>query len=243
MVVFLIRPCPTSCAAAMILCSLLFVLPAHAQDASSPESGKVEAKKIDIHLSAYALGNFAVHASTLKVGGDEIPQTSVGRGIGGGFKAGVFPHFLKRIVGLEGETFVLGAAVTAPRTITGTGIRSADADFIAVTTMVNLLLRYPGRIFQPYGGVGGGLSSGFLFDSDIQRGSDKITGNAGSMTFAYQFLGGLRGYVTQKVFLFGEYKYVAAKYDWDNQGLSGSRPSVTLNLHAQLFSVGIGLSF
>jgi Outer membrane protein beta-barrel domain len=227
----------------MILCSLLFVLPAHAQDASSPESGKVEAKKIDIHLSAYALGTLPMHASTLKVGGDEIPQTSVGRGIGGGFKAGIFPHVLKRIVGLEAETFILGAGVTAPRMMTGAGIRSADADFIAVTTMVNVLLRYPGQILQPYGGVGGGLSSGFLLDTDIQHGSDRITGNGGSMTFAYQFLGGLRGYVTPKVFLFGEYKYVAAKYDWDSIGSSGSRPSVTLNLHAQLFSIGIGLSF
>ena len=240
-VTFLLRP--ASFGAVLILYVLAFLSPAHAQDAISSESETLQPKKLDVHLSAYALGSFPMHVSTLKVSGDEIPQTSIGRGIGGGFKAGVFPHFLKRIVGLEGETFVLGAAVTAPRTITGTGIRSADADFIAVTTMVNLLLRYPGQIFQPYGGVGGGLSSGFLFDSDIQRGSDKITGNAGSMTFAYQFLGGLRGYVTQKVFLFGEYKYVAAKYDWDNQGLSGSRPSVTLNLHAQLFSVGIGLSF
>ncbi|HKN86153.1 MAG TPA: hypothetical protein VJV04_04805 [Nitrospiraceae bacterium] len=184
-----------------------------------------------------------MHASPLKVGGEEISQTSMGRGIGGGFKAGVFPHFMKRIVGLEAETFGLGAGVTAPRTITGAGIRSADADFIAVTTMVNILLRYPGQTLQPYGGVGGGLSSGFLLDSDIQLDSNRVTGNASSMAFAYQFLGGLRGYVTQKVFLFGEYKYVAAKYDWDSKGPSGSRPSVTLNLHAQLFSAGIGLSF
>jgi len=241
MLAFLIKESAIPYAAAMILWSLLLLSPAHAEEATRPESADLEPKKLDVHLSVYGLGSFPSHASTLKVGAEEVPQTSIGRGLGAGYKAGIFPHFLKRIVGLEAEGFGFGANMEAPHTVIGAGIpANADAYFIAVTTMANLLVRYPGQMFQPYAGVGGGLSSGYLLGSDIQHGTDKVTGHAGTMTFAYQFLGGLRGYVTQKVFVFGEYKYFVAKYDWDGKG---TRPAVTLNLHAQLFSAGIGLSF
>ena len=129
----------------------------------------------------------------------------------------------------------------APHTVTATGMLAyASAHFIAVTTMANLLVRYPGQRFQPYVGVGGGWSSGYLLRSDIQHGTDRVTGQVGTMTFAYQFLAGLRGYVTQKVFVFGAYKYFVAKYDWDGHG---ARPAVTLYLHAPLLLVGVGLSF
>jgi len=224
-----------------ILYLLVLFSSAHAQAAASSEAGGLEPKRLDVHLSVYALGSFPMDASTLKLGGEKIPQTSIGRGLGGGFKAGIFPQFMKRIVGLEAESFGFGANVVAPQTVTGAGIRAhADTYVIAMTTMANLLVRYPGQRFQPYGGVGGGLSSGYLLGSDIQRGTERVTGYASSMTFAYQFLGGLRGYVTQKVFVFGEYKYFVAKYDWDSKG-TGS--TATLNVHAQLFSAGIGLSF
>jgi opacity protein-like surface antigen len=144
-------------------------------------------------------------------------------------------------VGLEAESFGFGAYMKAPQTVTAAGMQAnADAHFIAVTTMGNLLVRYPGQRFQPYAGMGIGWSSGYLLGSDIQHGTDRVTGQVGTMTFAYQFFAGLRGYVTQKVFVFGEYKYFVAKYDWDGHG---ARPAVTLNLHAQLLSVGVGLSF
>lgn len=224
-----------------ILSLLVLLSSAHAQEATSSEAGGLEPKRLDVHLSVYALGSVPMHARTLKVGGEEIPQASLERGFGGGFKAGIFPHFMKRIVGLEAESFGFGANVMAPQTVTGTGIRAdADAYLIAVTTMANLLVRYPGQRFQPYGGVGGGLSSGYLLGSDIQRGTEQVTGHANTMTLAYQFLGGLRAYITQKAFVFGEYKYFVAKYDWDG---NGARPAVTLNLHAQLLSAGVGLSF
>jgi hypothetical protein len=221
----------------------LFVLlsSAHSAEVLSAEAGSSEQEKLDVHLSVYVLGSLPIHTSNLMVEGNEIPQTSIGGGIGAGYKAGIFPHFMKRIVGIEGESFGFGANVAAPRTVTGSGIRAhADAYFIVVTTMANLLVRYPGQTFQPYIGVGAGFSSGYLLGSDIQYGSNKVTGNATSMTFAYQFLGGLRGYVTQKVFAFVEYKYFVTKYDW---GSKGPGPGVTLDLHAQLLSAGIGLSF
>ncbi len=225
----------------VVLYSLMLLSAAHAQEATSSESGSLEPKRLEVHLSVYVLGSSPIHTSTLVLGGEEIPQTSVGRGIGAGYKAGIFPYFMKRIVGIEAESFGFGANVAAPRTVTGAGIRAdADAYFIAVTTMANLLVRYPGQRFQPYVGAGGGFSSGYLLGSDIQHGPDRVTGNASTMTFAYQFLGGLRGYVTQKIFIFGEYKYFVAKYDWDSKGTG---PTVTLNLHAHLVSAGVGLSF
>ena len=225
----------------VVLSVLVLLSPALAQELTSSESGSLEQKRLDVHLSVYVLGSLPMHTNNLVLRGEEIPQTSIGIGIGAGYKAGIFPYFMKRIVGIEAESFGLGANVAAPRTVTGAGTRAdADAYFIAATTMANLLVRYPGARFQPYVGVGSGFSSGYLLGSDIQHGSDRITGNFSSMAFAYQFLGGLRGYITQKAFIFGEYKYFVAKYDWDSKGTG---PGVTLNLHAQLFLGGIGLSF
>ena len=187
---------------------------------------------MDVHLSVFGLGSFPMPGRNLNLGGEELPHTSIGGGVGAGYKAGIFPHFLKRIVGLEAESFGFGANMNTPQTVTAAGIHAnADAHFIAVTTMANLLVRYPGQRFQPYAGVGVGWSSGYLLGSDIGYGSDRVTGQVGTMTFAHQFLVGVRGYVTQKVFVFGEYKYFVAKYDWDGHG---ARPAVTLNLHAPL---------
>ena len=225
----------------LILYGLVSLGSAHAREADSSESESLELKKRDVHLSLYALGGVSTDASTLKVAGEDIPETSLGRGLGAGFKAGIFPHGLKRIIGLEGESFAFGTNVTAPGTVTGGGIPAkAEANFIAVATMANVLVRVPGRTFQPYAGVGGGVSSGYLLASDIEHGADRVMGNAASMTFACQFFGGLRGYVSHTVFVFGEYKYFVATYDW---GGNATRAAVTLNLHAHLLSAGVGLSF
>ena len=63
---------------------------------------------------------------------------------------------------------------------------------------------------------------------------------AGTLTdtsLALQYLAGLRALVTERVFLFGEYKYFASRYHW-----SGSlEPS--LNLRTHIIAVGVGLAF
>lgn len=71
---------------------------------------------------------------------------------------------------------------------------------------------------------GFGQSAGRLRDVNIQVGSTQLIGKATSETIAYRFLGGIRAYVTKKVFLFGEYKYFAANYTWRSEG--GEAPAI-----------------
>lgn len=206
--------------------------PAGAQQAVETQDRR-DPTKMDVHLSFYAL--LAVpYNRNVQAGGTEFTNTSLGRGIGAGYKAGLFPVFTHKIVGIEAETFGLGTRVTSPRTGSGGTARAASADVIAVNTLVNLLVRYPGRTWQPYVGIGAGWSSGYIRNMDIQRGSERMTGNATDLTFAYQFLGGVRGLVGSHAFVFGEYKYLVATYHWTG--------GTVLNFHSQLFLVGIGLS-
>ncbi len=73
--------------------------------------------------------------------------------------------------------------------------------------MVNLLARYPGDTIQPYVGAGIGVSVAQLRDVNFQTKSGAMTGKAGYVAFAYQFLAGVRAYVQKTVFLFCEYRY------------------------------------
>lgn len=109
--------------------------------------------------------------------------------------------------------------------------------------MVNVLARYPGEIIQPYVGVGIGVSGGQLSDANIQVASSQLTGKAGDGAGAFQFLGGVRAYVTKMIFLFGEYKYFAANYKWESEGISTGSPSVNFDFRTQIVSGGIGISF
>jgi opacity protein-like surface antigen len=98
--------------------------------------------------------------------------------------------------------------------------------------MLNLTLRYPGKAFVPYIGVGGGYSSGVLTHANIPGRSDRDF--EGSWTFGYQFFGGLQGNLTEKVFLFSEYKYFSADYHWEQ---------LALDFRSQYALFGIGLRF
>lgn len=169
-------------------------------------------------------------------------EASVRTGFGGGYKAGFFPSFTHRIVGLEAEAFGVGAAMTAPRASREGTVNSVQTNLIALNTLVNLLIRYPGDRWQPYVGIGGGMSSGYFRDTDIRHGIGRITGYASDLTYAYQFLGGLRGYVDRKVYVFAEYKYFLANYQWSSTSASG-QPATMLHFHTHLCIAGIGLSF
>ena len=118
------------------------------------------------------------------------------RGSGGaGVKVGVFPPFVSKVFGIEGEVFGAGGSVKAPRVTSGTGTTQADGSLITINQMFNLIARYPGEIIQPYAGVGGGWSAGLLKDVYIQSGNIGLTGSSGDVTFAHQFLGGVRAYL------------------------------------------------
>ena len=197
-------------------------------------------KKIDLLLSGHLIGLFPQNED-LSVGGNRIPYTDVRGTIGAGIKFDAYPWFTKRILGAEIEAFGLGGSVRAPRTTSGTGTTQAQGSLIAITTMYNLMLRYPGETIQPYIGAGVGSSTGILYNVNIQNGNVGLSGTSGDLAFAYQFLGGLRAFVTKNLFLFGEYKYFATNYSWGSEGAGNQR--VKLDFQTQIVSGGIGWSF
>jgi opacity protein-like surface antigen len=213
----------------------LFTQTANAQDAAhetqdSPDQGP------QIYAAIYLLGSLAKNRN-LNLGGDALPSTTVKDGGGGGFKAGVFPAFTAYVVGIQAESFGLGHQVTAPTSIGSSGMQSGRGTLLAWTTMVSLLVQYPGTVLKPYAGLGVGWSSSYLFDAQLMKGAVVQTGTARDTSVAYQYLAGLRAQVTGRVFLFGEYKYFASRYQWDGS----LQPSLDLRTH--IVAVGIGLSF
>jgi opacity protein-like surface antigen len=197
-------------------------------------------KKIDLLLSGHVLGVFPLDKD-LSVGGNRILNTDVRGTVGAGIKFDIYPWFTKNIVGAEIEAFGLGGSVRAPRTTSGAGTTQAQGSLIAITTMYNLMLRYPGETIQPYIGAGAGSSTGILYNANIQGGDAGLSRTSGDLAFAYQFLGGVRAFVTNKLFLFGEYKYFVTNYSWDSEGASTQR--VKLDVQTHIVSGGIGWSF
>lgn len=197
-------------------------------------------KKFDLYLSGHVMGLFP-QDKDLSVGGNRIANTDVRGTIGAGIKFDAYPWFTKKIVGAEIEAFGLGGSVRAPRTTSGTGTTQAQGSLITINTMYNLIVRYPGEIVQPYVGVGGGTSTGILHSVNITSGNVGLTGSSADFSFAYQFLGGVRAFVTKNLFLFGEYKYFVSRYDWESDG--AGNPRIKLNFHTQIVSGGLGWSF
>jgi opacity protein-like surface antigen len=95
--------------------------------------------------------------------------------------------------------------------------------------MANLIVRYPGETIIPYAGAGLGISHSFLSGTTIPGATDTDLG--GSWTLGYQFLAGVQGNLTNQIFLFGEYKYFAANYHWEQ---------LALNIRRQYLLGGIG---
>jgi opacity protein-like surface antigen len=197
-------------------------------------------KKFDLYLSGHVIGLFP-QDKDLSVGGNRILNTDVRGTVGAGIKFDIYPWFTKNIVGAEIEVFGLGGSVRAPRTTSGSGTTQAQGSLIAITTMYNLMLRYPGETIQPYIGAGVGSSTGILYDVNIQSGNVGLSGTSGNLAFAYQFLGGVRAFVTKKLFLFGEYKYFVTNYSWGSEGAGTQQ--VKLDFQTNIVSGGIGWSF
>ena len=86
-----------------------------------------------------------------------------------------------------------------------------------------------------------GICQFCLYDVNIQSGNTGLSGSAADWTFAYQFLGGVRAFVTTKLFVFGEYKYYVAKYSWDSEGAGNTK--IHLDFQTHLVSGGLGWSF
>ena len=107
---------------------------------------------------------------------------------------------------IEEQTATLSASNTGPSmTVT---VPRTD---IAITTWAfNVIARYPGERFQPYGGVGVGINFARLSGGGT---TDEL-----NVMPTLNLLAGLRGFVTKRVALFAEYKHNRGTFKFtDNQ--------------------------
>jgi opacity protein-like surface antigen len=135
-----------------------------------------------------------------------------------GAKLGFF-RSPKSWLGVETEFFYTNPHVKQ-QDFTGTGPGGsltqnfAGAHIRMATWALNLIARYPGERFQPYAGVGFGIFWARLSGPDFATSADVSPGlNA---------LGGMRFALTERLALFGEYKYNQAAFDFGRD----------VNLHA-----------
>lgn len=198
----------------------------------------------EVYVGLFMLGNSPGNRA-FRLEGDPYSNTSVNGGLGGGLKVGVFPAFTGRVVGLEGEFTGFNGNVDAPQSTSGGITRSASFRLNIFNAMANLLVRYPGELFQPYVGAGIGVSGGFARDLNLQHSViGAINENAGDASFAYQFIGGARLKMGESFFLFSEYKYFVANYKWGSELPDGSNgPSFSLPFRTHILSGGVGVQF
>jgi opacity protein-like surface antigen len=187
------------------------------------------AETADVDIGLYVLDAFPSNQG-LFAQGSSPSDTRIANGGGAGLKVAVFPHYFGNFIGIELESFGHGSEITfSSPTSAGS---AASTNLWVFNSMVNLILRYPGKALVPYIGIGGGLSDGMLTHANIPGRSDQDF--EGSWTFGYQFLGGVQGNLTDKVFLFSEYKYFSANYHWQQ---------LALDFRSQYVLFGIGLRF
>ena len=218
-----------------ILAGVLCVLTQEPLNAEASAGADPSPEGPEIYAAIYVLGSLAKNRN-LNVGGDEL-ATTVRNGAGGGYKAGVFPAFTRYIVGIQAESFGLGHSITAPLSMGPSGMQSGKGTLLAWTTMVSLIVQYPGERLKPYAGIGAGWSSSYLLDAQFTKGAVSQSGTLSDTGWAFQYFAGLRAHMTESVFVFGEYKYFASRYRW-----SGSlEPSFDLRTH--VIAVGVGLAF
>ena len=104
---------------------------------------------------------------------------------------------------------------------------------LAVTNIgANILLRYPGVTFQPYLGAGPAVLIARLSNSATTQQDTQVS-------IGFNFLTGIRAFVTPNVALFTEYKYTDAKFSFNGAFGSVGGFDSTYNAH-QLF---FGLSY
>ncbi len=187
------------------------------------------AETADVDVGLYALGAFPSDHGLFAQGGNPS-DTRIANGAGAGIKASVFPHDLGNIIGIGLESSGHGSEISFSSPMNKGA--AVSTNLWVFSSMVNLTLRYPGKAFVPYIGVGGGYSSGVLTHAEIPGRSDRDF--EGSWAFGHQFFGGLQGNLTEKVFLFSEYKYFSANYHWKQ---------LALDFRSQYVLFGIGLRF
>jgi opacity protein-like surface antigen len=194
--------------------------------------GRLEAlDNIEMYMAGYGMATQPT-SQGLSFKGNGVSDETIHGDPGLGFKIGLFPSFFYGYVGLELESFGNNNSVRFSVTENGMSTTKGKTSLVTYSSMVNLLLRYPGRYLRPYVGIGGGLSSGFLRHPDIPGRNDNNLEMASAP--GYQLFGGMQLVITQKWFVFGEYKYNAANYHWNQ---------LSLNFHSEYFLGGFGYIF
>ena len=114
--------------------------------------------------------------------------------------------------------------------------QGVDANLEVVTLGINALLRYPGERVQPYLGVGAGI---FFATIDTDLPGPSLESNT---VPGFNLLGGVRGFVTESIILFLEYKYNQADFTFRTTsfnlpfGFEGT-------YRANIVAAGVGFSF
>lgn len=186
------------------------------------------AEREDVYVGLYFLSGFPIDEDA-RLRGNVVPNTDVAPGFGAGFKAGLFPDFSKRMVGMEIEWLGHNTEVAFRQASQSATSRT---NLWIFGTMLNLVVRLPLDRFTPYGGIGAGLSQGILSHADIPGRDDRDFET--SPTLGHQFFAGVQADLSERVFCFGEYKYLAANYHWE---------ALSLDFRAQYAVIGLGLRF
>lgn len=127
-------------------------------------------------------------------------------------------------------TMELSGVANGTSGTTTTSIPIKEAELNLLTVGFNALLRYPYGRIQPYGGAGVGIATAFLESVNVREattitlGGSSFTLDAGDNLFrddqdtavALHLIGGVRGFLSDNVALFGEYKYVRADFEFES---------------------------
>ncbi len=195
----------------------------------------------DVEVGVYALCSWPRDRHIFNQ--ETTVAASIEEGFGAGLKAGLFPAALHRMVGLELDSNMHGAAISFPNLANGQNDSTGRSDLLMINTMFNVVLRYPGERIRPYIGAGIGWSHGTLLNPNIAGRDDKDFDSA--RAFTHQFLGGMQVVLNPKValfntqqniaiFLFGEYRYLSSDYHWER---------LAIDFRAHYGLVGVGLRF
>ncbi|OQW64445.1 MAG: hypothetical protein BVN28_03315 [Nitrospira sp. ST-bin4] len=229
----------------LIMCPIAEIDEAEAEEAARPLPK-------EWYVSGFLTHHYPI-GSLLKVDGDKIPDTRFDGAMGGGLKIGAFPSYTS-VFGAEVELSGYGGSITAPQTVVGNRVRSAQLDTTVFNFMVNVLARYPGDFMQPYAGVGLGFSilgmDGHTQSSAGMYEPDSVSG------LAVQGIIGVRLIVTDHLFGFAEYKPALFSGKEGDRCTTCSRyggcrripncttpPLHNLNFQSHCVAVGIGFRF
>ena len=186
--------------------------------------------KIDIYLSGYVQRSIPSEShESMMSNGRPVQQLTIGGGLGGGLKVGLYPDFTNRVIGIELEYGGFDGDLSFQQ---AGSVRTSNADLVILYSMVNLIVRYPHKKVRPYIGIGAGSVSGLLRNAQIPERKDKALESA--IAFGHQFFTGMQVNVHENVFLFGEYKYLSANFHWKQ---------LSVDFRSQHVIGGIGVFF